>query len=113
MGLPWIQIVSKKGNRARRELKGVDEALILKDEQGFLTLWTDKRKRVIVHRTSIQYIRLNRDRSNAIVSNNQVFCIYCQKRYASPRNLRRHIEQFHPGTYAEANVNTNLKEQSS
>jgi len=35
----------------------------------------------------------------------QTFCIYCQKQYANPRNLRKHIEKKHPGTYADQYVN--------
>lgn len=26
------------------------------------------------------------------------FCVYCQKQYASPANLRRHVAGKHPGS---------------
>lgn len=29
----------------------------------------------------------------------ETFCIYCQKEYASPDNLKRHVLTKHPGTY--------------
>jgi hypothetical protein len=39
------------------------------------------------------------------MSDGETFCIYCQREYATPKTLRRHIESEHPGTYAAANVN--------
>jgi hypothetical protein len=40
-----------------------------------------------------------------IKDDDQTFCLYCQKEYASPRNLRIHIEKKHPGSYADERVN--------
>lgn len=33
----------------------------------------------------------------------QTLCIYCQREFASPKNLQRHVDRKHPDTYiAEA-----------
>lgn len=31
----------------------------------------------------------------------ETFCLYCQRKFSSPRRLRDHILTKHPGTYAE------------
>ncbi len=38
------------------------------------------------------------------MSNDDSFCFYCQRQYASKANLVRHIERQHPGTYAHTHV---------
>jgi hypothetical protein len=37
------------------------------------------------------------------------FCIYCQREYASPRNLWRHVLRMHPDTAAADAVRGELR----
>lgn len=41
----------------------------------------------------------------------ETFCVYCQKEYASPDNLNRHVLRQHPGTYRANAVTEELKSQ--
>ncbi len=43
------------------------------------------------------------------MSEEETFCIYCQKEYSTPKKLRIHIDKKHPGTYADDNVNKEFK----
>lgn len=34
----------------------------------------------------------------------ETFCIYCQRQFASPANLQRHVLNKHPNTYASSSI---------
>ena len=42
---------------------------------------------------------------------NEVFCLYCQREFKSPKNLQRHVREQHPKTYAAATIQKALDER--
>ena len=45
------------------------------------------------------------------MSEEETFCIYCQRQFASPKNLRRHIERLHVDTYVYQRINLEHKKE--
>lgn len=49
--------------------------------------------------TDIPSLEKRKELAREPTQSNETFCIYCQKQYQSPQNLKRHVLLNHPGTY--------------